>query len=189
MPPRQPLPTVELAESVIVFAGPRGAGKTTAIASVSDASVIEAPLRGETGMPQVVDAEADCLVIGHTRLPQAETIHLCGVPDCDLDFAHAALGLPVRGVVVLIAGDALDPVAALERFLDRYARACRDGAVVIGVTRTVPGSSARIVRRLRRRVRHRLGMIPVYEVDVRDRVQVLVLLAALIEMARLRAWS
>jgi hypothetical protein len=47
-------------------------------------------------------------------------------------------------------------------------------------------ASAVNLHRYRQCVRRRQRMIPIYEVDARDRVQMLVLLAALIEMIRLR---
>lgn len=175
------------AESAILFAGPRGAGKATAIASVSDTPVIATPMDGDaTGNP-ALDVAPDALVFGQMILPEGKAIRLCGVPDRDITDVRRIPGLRAQGLVLLIDGSARDPVLALERFLDRFADICREGSAVIGITRTDLRAGGVNLRRYRQCVRHRRRMIPIYEIDARDRVQMLVLLAALIEMIRLRA--
>jgi signal recognition particle receptor subunit beta len=132
------------------------------------------------------DAARDAFVFGRMILPEGNTIRLCGVPDQDIADVRRTLGPRAQGLVLLIDGSARDPVLALERFLDRFADICREGSAVIGITRTDLRASAVNLHRYRQCVRRRQRMIPIYEVDARDRVQMLVLLAALIEMIRLR---
>ena len=174
-------------ESAILFAGPRGAGKTTAIASVSDTPVIAAPLDADSTEEPALGVAHDALVFGQMLLPEGKVIRLCGVPDRDIADVRRVPGLRAQGLVLLIDDSARDPALALERFLDRFADICREGAAVIGITRTDLRAGVVNLRRYRQCVRRRRRMIPIYEIDARDRVQMLVLLAALIEMIRMRA--
>lgn len=179
------------ADTAILFAGPRGAGKTTAIANLSDTPVIAALMNGDASGDPVTEVTHDALMFGRMILPEGKAIRLCGVPDRDIADVCRIPGLRAPGLVLLIDASARDSVLALERFLDRFADLCREGAAVIGITRTdlrPGGVNLRRYRQcVRRRHRHQQSMIPIYEVDARDRVQMLVLLAALIEMIRLRA--
>ena len=174
-------------ESAILFAGPSGAGKATAIASVSDTPVITAPIEEIATANLGSTDEHDAFVFGQMILPEGKVIRLCGVPDRDIADVRWSTGLRAQGLVLLIDDSARAPIVALERFLDRFADLCREGAAVIGVTRTDLRAGAVNMRRYRHCVRRRRRMIPIYEIDARDRVQMLVLLAALIEMIRLRA--
>lgn len=177
------------AETSILFAGPRGAGKTTAIANVSDTPVTAMLMNGGASRDTATDAAHDALKFGRMILPEGKAIRLCGVPDRDIADVRRIPGLRAPGLVLLIDANARDSILALERFLDRFADICCEGAAVIGITRTDLRPGGVNLRRYRQcvRRRHRQNMIPIYEVDARDRVQMLVLLAALIEMIRLRA--
>ncbi|MBS0571314.1 MAG: hypothetical protein JSS28_11945 [Proteobacteria bacterium] len=186
-PTQQSEATATRANSVILFAGPRGAGKSTAIASISDFPPVAAAIVGGDDPARSAADAHDTIVMGQATLPEGEVVQLCSIPDWDIAFGRSMFGLPVCGLVLLIDGRARDLLPTFERFLDRYAVLCRAGALVVGVTRTAPDENERIARRLRRCARRRQRLLPIYEVDARDRVQMLVLLAALIEMVRWRA--
>lgn len=169
-------------EPVVLFAGPRGAGKSTAIASTSDTPVVTIPIESDERHCRLDDA----ITFGRVALCEGEIIRLCGVPDRNIDGVRSAFGTRAAGLVLLIDDCARDADVVLERFLDRYGDLCRNGAAVVGITRTDVSAAAGNLRRYHRCVDRWQHAIPVYEVDARDRVQMLILLAALIEMLRLR---
>lgn len=169
----------------LLFAGPMGAGKTTAIAAISD----RAPIRTEAAnLDRQQHQKAQTTVgmdYGETRLPDGGRLRLVGLPgQARFDFMWTILAEGALGVVLLADNSRPEPVQELGLYLDRLGELARRSAVVIGVGRLEAGT-ARITdysdwltaRGLR---------LPVFAVDVRRRDDVLLLLEVLLQQIEAR---
>lgn len=169
----------------LLFAGPMGAGKTTAIAAISD----RPPIRTEAAnLDRQQHQKAQTTVgmdYGETRLPDGGRLRLVGLPgQARFDFMWTILAEGALGVVLLADNSRPEPVQELGLYLDRLGELARRSAVVIGVGRLEAGA-ARVTdysdwltaRGLR---------LPVFAVDVRRRDDVLLLLDVLLQQIEVR---
>jgi signal recognition particle receptor subunit beta len=126
-----------MAEHVILFGGPMGAGKTTAIQTLSEVDVIRTEAantdRAQSDKPTTTVA----LDYGEITIGEDEKIRLYGIPgQRRFDFMWSILKERARGMVLLVGNDVRDPVGAMldfiEDFRDLYAR----GGIVVGISRT-----------------------------------------------------
>ncbi len=169
-------------EQKIIFAGPVGAGKTTAIASISDIPVVSTERHATD---QVALRKANTTVAmdyGVLNLEDGVRIHLYGAPGQDrFDFMWDILTVGGIGLVLLLDHSRDELESDLEHFLGAFESFIKkvDGAVVIGVTRTdlVPDVS---LAPLRQKILARGLKVPLFEVDARERDDVRHLLLALL---------
>jgi uncharacterized protein len=172
-------------EHVILFAGPMGAGKSTAIASLSDIPVVST--EASNTERDVVDKPTTTVALdyGEIGVGADEKVRLYGIPgQRRFDFMWAILRERARGMVLMVNNDAEDPIAQMHDFLAEFDDLDRRGAVVVAVTRTdlapIPAIDAYAAA---------LGdrMLPVLSVDPRDPSQMRVVLMALIANLETRA--
>lgn len=176
-------------DQIILFAGPLGCGKTTAIHSVSDTPVMRAGNAAETANDIASHRSSALMDYGQITLPEGGGLmRLYGISEdyAEHDSRWHALEARAVGLVLLLDDGACDPLADLDNFLDKYGGLCRRGAAVIGVTRT-DITVAKTLERYYRRLHERHQLIPVYEIDARDRAQVIVLINALFGLVQLRS--
>ncbi len=169
-------------EQKIIFAGPVGAGKTTAIASISDIPVVSTERHATDQVAQRKANTTVAMDYGVLNLEDGIRIHLYGAPGQDrFDFMWDILTVGGIGLVLLFDHSRQELESDLEHFLESFERFIKqvDGAVLIGVTRTdlVPGAS---LAPLRERVLARGLKVPLFEVDAREREDVRQLLLALL---------
>lgn len=126
-----------MAEHVILFAGPMGAGKTTAIRSLSEIAVVSTEaVNTERG---VVDKATTTVALdyGELTLGPDEKVRLYGAPgQRRFSFMWDVLAQRARGLMLLVNNDGPDPVGAAIDYLDEFRALVDVGAVVIGVSRT-----------------------------------------------------
>jgi signal recognition particle receptor subunit beta len=171
-------------EQKIIFAGPMGAGKTTAIAAVSDIAVVstESAATDEVALRKANTTVA--MDYGVLRLEGGSSVHLYGTPGQErFSFMWDILTEGGMGLVLMLDQARPDPLAdlklyhaAFRKFIDRTG-----GALVVGVSRMDlrPGSSVSPIRESLQA----LGLnVPVFEVDARERQDVKQLLLALLVM-------
>ena len=172
-------------EHVILFAGPMGAGKTTAISSISDIPVVATEAVNNDREHNAKATTTVALDYGQIALPEGEVVRLYGIPGQErFEFMWKILEARAEGLIILLDNDAQNPIADMDHFLDRFRTMCRRRTVVVGVTRTDVASTYSIdsyYHRLRERHQH----IPIFEVDARDRAQILVLLTTLVVMVQM----
>ena len=166
-------------EFKIVFTGPMGAGKTTAIAAISD----EAPVSTDVFN---TDREAfdkalttAGLDYGQIALEDGATVRLYGTPgQARFRFMWDILGLNAAGVIVLIDAAQPDAQVQLDHFVDAFGSG-RRVPIVVGVGRLEhPGAPPLDV--FAQRLETRGLTLPVFGVDVRRRPDVLLLLDTLL---------
>lgn len=168
----------------IVFSGPVGAGKTTAIESLSDTPV----LRSHSGAMDPALARKDvgtvALDFGTMDLPGNEKVHLYGTPGQErCDFTWDVVRNGALGLVLLIDNSRPAPLDDLAFHLDAFADLVRPGNVAIGVTFTdrsgTPGIDDYHWFLARRDASVRVNP-PVFAVDPRSRADMRTLVQALL---------
>lgn len=172
-------------ENKIIFAGPVGAGKTTAISAVSDIMVVGTEARASDEVSQRKINTTVAMDYGILNLEGGGKVHLYGTPGQErFNFMWEILSEGAMGFVILIDSARPDPLSDLEFYLNAFRRPitqCGD-AVVIGVTRTELNSRADLLDRFNERLSALKLNIPVFEVDGRQREDVKLMLLALLTL-------
>lgn len=183
-----------MAEHVILFAGPMGAGKTTAIRALSDIPVVSTEAANSDRAQSDKDTTTVALDYGEIVLDgegaeDDAKVRLYGVPGQKrFDFMWTVLQRRAEGLALLVHNDAPDPLTRLAEFLDDFGELCGRGGVVVGVTRTDLAPTPRI-----REYAEALAdaypehLIPVLPVDPRDRGDMRMLLLTLVANLEARA--
>lgn len=173
-------------DHVILFGGPMGAGKTTAISSLSDIPVVKTEAVNSDIERHSKETTTVAMDYGQITLTDGEVVQLYGIPGQErFEFMWRILETRAAGLILLLDNEARDPIADLDLFLDKFRELCRRGAVVIGITRT-DVAATHPIERYYTRLRERRLHIPVFEVDARDRAQMIVLLTTLVVMVQIR---
>ncbi len=178
-----------MAEHVILFTGPMGAGKTTAIESLSEIEVVRTEANNTER--HVVDKETTTVALdyGEILLGPQEKVRLYGIPGQKrFDFMWAILKQRAEGMVLLVNSDAPDPIAEMLFFLDEFRELYDRGGVVVGITRSdvVSGPGPREFSDALERTNPGL-VIPVFTVDPRENDQMQSILLALVVNVEMRA--
>ncbi|WBU39210.1 GTP-binding protein [Homoserinibacter sp. YIM 151385] len=178
-----------MAEHVILFAGPMGAGKTTAVEALSEIEMV----RTEAGNTDRETADKATTTValdyGEITLDEEDKVRLYGVPGQKrFDFMWSILKERARGLILLVHNDAPDSIDQMIEYLDEFAELDARGGVVIGVTRSdlelgPPLDDYSAALRLRRPEL----VVPVYTVDPRDQDQMRTMLMTLIANIEIRA--
>jgi signal recognition particle receptor subunit beta len=168
------------AEHKIVFAGPVGAGKTTAVQAMSDAPVVSTEARASDEVARRKQNTTVAMDYGTITLDGGAKVHLYGAPGQDrFDFMWDILTRGSIGLVLMLDNARPDPIADMEHFLESSKEFLKDKEVVIGVTRMDvkprPGLYTYHTRLAELGYR-----CPVFEVDARERADIKQLLVALL---------
>ncbi|HEX3678751.1 MAG TPA: ATP/GTP-binding protein [Galbitalea sp.] len=162
-----------MAEHVILFTGPMGAGKTTAIKSLSDIAVVST--EANNSERHIVDKATTTVALdyGEILIDGDEKVRLYGIPGQKrFDFMWAILKERAKGMILLVNNDAPDPIEQMLAFIDDFRELYDRGGVVVGVSRAdvVSGPTLSDVSDALERTNPDL-VIPVFTVDPRDRNQ------------------
>jgi signal recognition particle receptor subunit beta len=171
-----------MADNVILFAGPMGAGKTTAIRSVSEIPVVST--EAENNERNISDKPTTTVALdyGEILLSDDEKVRLYGLPGQKrFDFMWRILVERAMGMVLLIDNAAPDPVAVLFEYVSEFESLARVGAMVVGVSRMDLAPEPTIAHLSERLAEERSDLVlPVLPVDPREGSQVRLALMALI---------
>lgn len=164
----------------IIFTGPVGAGKTTAVSSISD---IPALSTDESASDMTRNRKAGTTVAldyGVMKLGDSERIHLYGTPGQErFDFMWDILTEGGIGLVLLVNNSRPDPFQDMKFFLDAFKGFIEQTQVVIGVTRT-DESVRPTIADYHLQLEHFERKFPIFEVDARERRDVSLLVEALL---------
>jgi uncharacterized protein len=164
----------------IIFTGPVGAGKTTAIASISD---IE-PIRTDESASDMTQKRKSNTTVamdyGMIRIGPTEKVHLYGTPGQErFDFMWEILTKGGIGLVLLLDNTRPSPFDDLKFYLNAFQEFIESTRLVVGVTQMDNNASPTIddyVRQMKDLDIH----APVFEVDARRRDDVSSLIQALL---------
>lgn len=166
-------------EHKILFTGTMGAGKTTAIAAISEIKPLNTDVRNnDLSVSKAMTTVG--LDYGELTLSEGETLRLYGTPGQQrFDFMWKILARGALGVVILVDNSRPDPLADLDIYLDGFAGLINEAACVVGICRTethpIPDVDSFAARMEAKNV-----FSPVFAVDVRQPQQVLQLLDLLL---------
>jgi len=119
----------------IIFTGPVGAGKTTAINSISDTPPIKTDASASDMTKTRKNSTTVALDYGVMNLPGGEKLHLYGTPGQErFDFMWDILVNGGIGLVLLLDNTRSDPFVDMKFFLDTFDKFIKETAVAIGVT-------------------------------------------------------
>ncbi len=172
-------------ENKIIFAGPVGAGKTTAISSVSDITVVGTEAKATDEVAQRKANTTVAMDYGILNLEGGQKVHLYGTPgQTRFGFMWDILSEGAMGFVILIDSARPDPLADLEEYVGAFRKAISKSgdALVIGVTRTELNPQVDLLDRFRERLAAMKLNVPVFEVDGRKRDDVKQLLLAMLAL-------
>ncbi len=178
-----------MAEHVILFAGPMGAGKTTAIKALSQIAVVSTEAANTDRATADKDTTTVALDYGEISAGPDDKIRLYGVPgQSRFDFMWTILQERAMGLMLLVNADAPQPEVLVGEHLGAFVDLARRGGLVIGVTRSDVGAPD-VVERLRGIAAALLPerSTPVFAVDARDPIQMRTMLMALIADVETRA--
>lgn len=163
----------------IVFSGPMGAGKTQAIASLSDIPVVSTEVKNtdlESNAKALTTVGMD---YGELSLEGGASIGLYGTPGQErFNFIWPILSQGALGVVILIDHSAADPVADLAHYVATFDK-IYEGRIVIGVSQ-VDKKPEREFSIYRDWLDNNNRNLPIFPVDMRKRDDVLLLVESII---------
>ena len=166
-------------EHKILFSGTTGAGKTTAIAAVSEIPPLSTDVRNtDAGLAKQMTTVG--LDYGEVTLDGGEKLRLYGTPGPKrFDFMWKILAPGSLGLIILIDNRQPNPLADLDMYLEGFAQLIKDTACIVAVGRTethpLPNMEQFATHLAARGV-----LCPVLPCDVRDNDQVLQLLDLLL---------
>jgi signal recognition particle receptor subunit beta len=170
------------AEQKIIFTGPVGAGKTTALASISDVPPVRTEARASDETARRKPNTTVAMDYGVLNLEGGAKVHLYGTPGQErFNFMWEILTQKGIGLVLLVDNRREDPLEDMRHYLEAFRDFISDRAVVIGVTgmdvKNRPGLYSYHTRL------SEMGMKPpLFEVDARRREDVKLMLMAVLAM-------
>lgn len=177
-----------MAEHVILFTGPMGAGKTTAIRAISETEVVATEAGNTDRASYDKDTTTVALDYGEILVSDEEKVRLYGIPgQRRFEFMWRILAERAIGMVLLVNQAAADPIGDMLEYLYEFEPLLGKGGVVVGVTRSdVPGPTVdEYVEALW--VRYPEVLVPVLQLDARSAGEVRLALMSLIASIEARA--
>jgi len=164
----------------IIFTGPVGAGKTTAISSISDIGIITTD-ESATDMTKTRKANTTVAMdYGLIKLGNDERVHLYGTPGQErFDFMWDILTNGGIGLILLLDNTRTDPFRDLKFYTHSFKDFIEKQQLVIGITRMDEQRSPNLPD-YRKWVEQLSLNAPIFEVDARKRDDVSMLVQSLL---------
>jgi small GTP-binding protein len=164
----------------IIFTGPVGAGKTTAIASISDIEPIRTDEHASDMTQKRKSATTVAMDYGMIRLGPKEKVHLYGTPGQErFDFMWDILTKGGIGLVLLLDNTRPTPFEDMRFYIKAFKEFIDGTRLVIGVTQMDARATPTIDEYVRQLAELDVSA-PVFEVDARQRTDVSTLIEALL---------
>jgi uncharacterized protein len=173
-------------ELKIVFAGPMGAGKTTAITAVSDRPPVSTEAVNNDQHAFAKEFTTVGLDFGQLMFEDGMVVRLYGTPGQErFSFMWEIVGAGAIGIILLLDASSPTLLADLRAQAQVFRRLAPEQPFVIGVGRTDPADDQHIDACTRTLAE--LGFsAPVFSVDVRKRADVLLLIETLLAILEAR---
>jgi signal recognition particle receptor subunit beta len=161
------------AEHKLVFVGTMGAGKTTAIAAISEIAPLATEVTNTERELFDKDSTTVALDYGAITLPDGERLMLYGTPGQDrFDFMWPIVADGAIGIIVLVDNSRPAPITDLERFVACFRGHAEAGRMVIAIGRMSAHPRPNLADYIA--ALDRLDVcVPVMPADVRERRDVL----------------
>ncbi|MEY2690644.1 MAG: hypothetical protein RL375_4844 [Pseudomonadota bacterium] len=164
----------------IIFTGPVGAGKTTAIASISDIEPLRTDEQASDMTQKRKSATTVAMDYGMIRLGPKEKVHLYGTPGQErFDFMWDILTKGGIGLVLLLDNTRPTPFEDMKFYIGAFREFIESTRLVVGVTQMDSRPSPTIDDYVRQMKELEIAA-PVFEIDARRRDDVSTLIEALL---------
>lgn len=164
----------------IIFTGPVGAGKTTAITSISDVPPVCTDASATDMTKSRKKSTTVAMDYGIMNLAGGEKIHLYGTPGQErFDFMWDILTTGGIGLVLLLDNTRTDPFQDMRFFIDAFRTFIDDTKVVIGVTQMDISQTPSIKDYHEEMRKYNLNP-PIFTVDAREKEDVSLLVQSLL---------
>lgn len=164
----------------ILFTGPVGAGKTTAIGAISDVPPVSTDVAATDSARALKDKTTVGMDYSYITVADEKRVHLYGTPGQErFSFMWKILARGGIGLVLLIPNDHPDPIGKMEFYLDAFDDFINETGVVIGITRIGENDNAKL-EDYQTKLFERNQVYPVFEVDARSGNDVGILVNALL---------
>ncbi|WP_100639901.1 GTP-binding protein [Marinobacter salexigens] len=169
-------------EQKFIFAGPVGAGKTTAIRAISDIDVVSTERKASDHVALRKDTTTVAMDYGTLEIDDHQKIHLYGTPgQTRFSFMWDIISIGGLGLIILLDSNREDPLADLELYTKAFRPLINKSGVVIGITGMDMNNKNNLAIYYKKL--DELGIkAPVFEVDARKRNDIIILLRALLAM-------
>ncbi len=164
----------------IIFTGPVGAGKTTAINAISDTPPVKTDAAASDMTKSRKQSTTVAMDYGILNLSDGERIHLYGTPGQErFDFMWDILTNGGIGLVLLLDNSRDDPFSDLKFFLKSFKSFIDETAFVIGVTQMDLKATPRI-EDYHMHLRGSGYNPPIFAVDGREKNDISILVQSLL---------
>jgi len=164
----------------IIFTGPVGAGKTTAIHSISDVPPIKTDAAASDMARSRKASTTVAMDYGIMNLAGGEKLHLYGTPGQErFDFMWDILTTGGIGLILLLDNTRADPFQDMKFFLNTFDKFIADTSIAIGVTQ-MDLSKKPTIDDYHNQLQAMALKPPVFAVDARVKSDVSLLIQALL---------
>lgn len=163
-----------------IFTGPPGAGKTTAIATISEFPPVSTDVFSTDSLAKVKEKTTVAMDFGQITLDNGQKIGLYGTPGQErFKFMWEILVKGGLGLIVLIDNRRSNPLDDLEIYLDNFADFIDKTDAVIGITCSDVKDTPTLDD-YQELLQKRGQIFPAFNIDARNKEDVLLLLNALL---------
>jgi len=172
-----------MGEIKIVFTGSMGAGKTTAISTISEIPVINTDVHAtDTATLAHKEKTTVAMDYGELTLETGQKLRLYGTPGQQrFDYMWKILAKGALGLVILIDNAGSDPIGDLARYVDNFREFINETGAVIGITH-MDSAPQPDIQSYYDYLQERDLQLPIFSMDARSRESVVMLIQALIAM-------
>ncbi|MEJ2452961.1 MAG: ATP/GTP-binding protein [Candidatus Thiodiazotropha sp.] len=164
----------------IIFSGPVGAGKTTAIGAISDTAPVTTDEMATDMTRSQKPGTTVAMDYGMLKLGENERIHLYGTPGQErFNFMWEILTQGGLGLILLVNNSRPDPFGDMQFFLNAFKGFINGSKLVIGVTQ-MDIVNKPTIDDYHLQLESSGAKIPIFEVDARDKREVSLLVEALL---------
>lgn len=168
------------AQYKIIFSGPVGAGKTTAITTMSDIAPIATEQRATDDVQQMKEMTTVAMDYGSMRLEDGNVIHLYGTPGQQrFDFMWSILSEGAIGLILVIDHQAPDALADLNHYIDAFADKFQQQNTVVAINKYRAGDKLSLDD-YHQALLAKGKLIPVLEIDARSKADIATAIEALL---------
>ena len=172
------------AQYKVIVTGPVGAGKTTAVQSVTDNKtlVTDKPATDVTGTYKGTTTVA--MDYGVVQLSATELVHVYGTPGQErFDFMWDILTRGGNGLIILLDNRRNNPFRDMKRYTSEFAHFIENNQLVIGVTHCDhPGAAS--LDQYQQWAKELLMPVEIVQVDARHKADILSLIIRVLEPCR-----